>query len=190
MHLLVGHAEPFLHHLIGFTDHLHVAVFNAIVHHLHKVAGAAFANPVTARFAGLGMRGNLLEDRLKRRPTPPAIRRASWTDRATPPLRRRKRRYRHRAARCFRPVSRGESCPENGYYAVDQNIALFEERHQLINQGVDCGAGLHQHHQLARPLQRSHKLLNAVAADKVLTGTAPGNKLIHLFHRAVEYRQP
>ena len=48
MQLVVVHAEAFVQHLVGFADQLHVAVFDAVVHHLHVVTGTAVANPVAA----------------------------------------------------------------------------------------------------------------------------------------------
>ncbi len=40
--------RPFFIDVVGFADELHVAVLDAVVDHLHVVAGAAFAHPVAA----------------------------------------------------------------------------------------------------------------------------------------------
>ena len=37
-----------LHDLVGFTDNLHVTIFDSVVYHFDKVTGTIFANPVTA----------------------------------------------------------------------------------------------------------------------------------------------
>ena len=43
-----GHLEQHLHHEIGFADELHVAVLDAVVDHLHVMAGAVRAHPFAA----------------------------------------------------------------------------------------------------------------------------------------------
>ncbi len=47
-HLVVTHAEGVLHQVTDFGDQLHVAVFDAVMHHLDVVAGTAIAQPLTA----------------------------------------------------------------------------------------------------------------------------------------------
>ena len=49
VHLVGAHAEPFLHQVVRLADELHVAVLDAVVHHLDVVPGAVVANPVAAR---------------------------------------------------------------------------------------------------------------------------------------------
>ena len=38
-HFITGHSQQVLHQVVGFTDELHVAVLDAVVHHLDIVAG-------------------------------------------------------------------------------------------------------------------------------------------------------
>ena len=45
-HLLMIHAKARLQQVKGFADELHVAVFDAVVHHLDEVSGAIAAKPV------------------------------------------------------------------------------------------------------------------------------------------------
>ena len=53
---------------IRLGDHLHVAVLDAVVHHLHVVAGPVGTNPLAAWDATADLRGDGLEDRLDHRP--------------------------------------------------------------------------------------------------------------------------
>ena len=67
-HLVVGHAEPDVHERVGLGQHLHVAVLDAVVDHLHVVAGTVAAHPVAARGAVGDLGGNRLQNVLHRRP--------------------------------------------------------------------------------------------------------------------------
>jgi hypothetical protein len=53
--------------MIGLGDELHVAVLDAVVHHLHVVPGAAIADPLAAGLA-IDLRGDALQDRSHRGP--------------------------------------------------------------------------------------------------------------------------
>ena len=53
---------------VRLGDHLHVAVLDAVVHHLHVVPGAVGADPLAAGGAAVHLRGDRLEDRLQCRP--------------------------------------------------------------------------------------------------------------------------
>ena len=48
VHLVGGQAQAVLHQVVGLADELHVAVFDAVVDHLHVMAGAVFAHPIAA----------------------------------------------------------------------------------------------------------------------------------------------
>lgn len=60
-HLVVTQAEHLLHDVVGLTAQLHVAVLDAVVHHLHVVTGTIFADPIAARLA-VRFGRDLLED--------------------------------------------------------------------------------------------------------------------------------
>jgi hypothetical protein len=62
------HAQT-LHECIGFANHLHVGIFNAVVDHLHKVTGTAGAHPFAAGLAIIGFGGNGLQKRTHQRPS-------------------------------------------------------------------------------------------------------------------------
>ena len=47
--LLLVQVERALHQIIGLADELHVAVLNAVVHHLDEMTRAVLTHPVAAR---------------------------------------------------------------------------------------------------------------------------------------------
>ena len=62
-HFFIVKAKPCFHQLIRLADELHIAIFNAVMHHLHKMTCPVFAYPVTAWRSVL----DLCTDRLKNR---------------------------------------------------------------------------------------------------------------------------
>ena len=147
VHLVGRHAEQLFHDLVRLADQLHVAVLDPVVHHLHEVTGAVAADPVAARRAVLDLGGDRLEDRLDVRPRG---RRAARHDRR--PLERALFAARHagadveQAAR-LEILGAADAVGEVGVAAVDDDVALVEQRHQLVDQVVDRLAGLdHDHH--------------------------------------------
>ena len=69
-----GNAGAAMQQIVGFGDELHVAVLDAVVDHLHVVAGAARAHVGDARLAVVGLGGDGAEDRRERVPRRRAIR--------------------------------------------------------------------------------------------------------------------
>ena len=68
-HLSWCHSLQVMHEPVGFADHLHVGVFNAVVHHLDEVARTTRPHPFAARLAIVGCGGNGLQHRLDQRPS-------------------------------------------------------------------------------------------------------------------------
>ena len=68
VHVVVVEAEAVFEDLVGFADELHVAVFDAVMHHFDEVPGAVFADPVAAGFAVFGFGGYRLQDGFDVRP--------------------------------------------------------------------------------------------------------------------------
>ncbi len=66
-HLLSRQPGAIVQQMIGLTDQLHIAVFDAVVDHFHVVAGAVRSNPITAGrsvdCAGRDRLKNLLDQR-------------------------------------------------------------------------------------------------------------------------------
>ena len=69
VNLVIRHVETFVHQLVGLADELHVAVLDAVVHHLHIVASTTLANPVAAGGAALHLGRDRLEYFLHMRPS-------------------------------------------------------------------------------------------------------------------------
>ncbi len=67
------HAEDALHQVVGLGDQLHVAVLDAVVHHLHEVTGALVADPIAARLS-VRFRRNRLQHIERRWPVQNSIR--------------------------------------------------------------------------------------------------------------------
>ena len=59
------HAQPVAQQLVGLADELHVGVLDAVVHHLHEMAGTVGADVGAARHA-VDVCGDLLEQRAQR----------------------------------------------------------------------------------------------------------------------------
>eukprot|EP00053_Salpingoeca_punica_P006791 m.63469 g.63469 ORF g.63469 m.63469 type:complete len:387 (+) comp13851_c0_seq2:114-1274(+) len=66
-HVVARQVQNVLHQVVGLTAELHVAVLNAVVHHLDVMARAVLADPVAAGLA-VGLGRDLLEDGLDVRP--------------------------------------------------------------------------------------------------------------------------
>ena len=115
--------------LVGLADELHVAVLDAVVDHLHVVAGAVLADPVAAGRAVVDLGGDGLEDRLHVRPCRGLAAGHDATGRDARLPRRRTRRCRCRAGPCSRQsfVRRLVSVIER-VAAVDDDVARFEVR--------------------------------------------------------------
>ena len=47
---------------VGFAEHLHITVLDAVVKHLHKVTRTTAGDPLATRFAFVGFGSNRLED--------------------------------------------------------------------------------------------------------------------------------
>ena len=59
-HLVVLHVQQRLHQAVRLGDQLHVAVLDAVVHHLHEVARALGPDPLAAGRAVQGLRSYAL----------------------------------------------------------------------------------------------------------------------------------
>ena len=68
VHVVVVEAEAVFEDLVGLADELHVAVFDAVMHHFDEVPRAVRADPVTAGFAVLSFGGDGLQDGFDVRP--------------------------------------------------------------------------------------------------------------------------
>ncbi len=153
------HAEEILHQMIGFVDDLHIAIFNTVMHHLHKVACTVLTHPVAAGSTSFNFGSYRLEDLFHMRPC----------------LRRTTRHHRRSFQRSlfttgntctdieqsftfhiFRPA---DSVGEMAVSPVDNDITRFQQRDKLFDKIIHRLTGLDQHHHFAGPLQGSHQFL-------------------------------
>ncbi len=72
--------------------------------------------------------------------------------------------------------------------AVDDYVPVGEQRNQVLDHFVDRRPGLDHHHDLARPLQARHELLDGVTADELLSRAAPRDEVVDDLGRAIENR--
>src|SRR5262249_11554913 len=138
-HFVVAEPEASTHQVVDLADQLHVAVLNAVVHHLDEVAGAAIADPFAAGLAFGRARADRLEYRLDARP-----RRGTAT--------RHQRRAVERAflaagdtgtnvaaTRGLGGVEAPDRVGVEAVAAVDHDVAGLEQRQQLRQELIDRG---------------------------------------------------
>jgi hypothetical protein len=151
--LWVVEAEPGRKEMVGLGNELHVAVLDAVMDHLNEVARAAFADPVAAGNAIVDLRGDGLENGAD---VGPRFRRATGHEGRTVP-------------RAFLAAGDAGADEENSFFlqllvpahrvrimgiaAVDDDVALFEQRHETVDELVDRLARLDQEHDAARPFR-------------------------------------
>ena len=63
VHFIIAQPQAVFHKLVGFANELHIAVFDAVVHHFHEMPCAIAADPIAARLAGRCFGGNRLQNR-------------------------------------------------------------------------------------------------------------------------------
>lgn len=179
---LVGQSAEFVKQLVCFTDQLHVAVFDAVVHHFDVVAGATAAEPLAA--GNVVVRADFGGDRLKHffdvRPG------VSTTTR-----------HQARAFQCafFATTDATADVQQTGFFdlldaalgvlkvfvsTVDDDVARFAERQQLFDDCVNGGTCFDQHHQFARAFDGFDKLLDRVGADEVFASRTTVDQLVYL----------
>src|SRR5207237_7726274 len=71
--------------------------------------------------------------------------------------------------------------------AVDEDVAAFEERGDLVDDVVDGLAGLDHHHDLAGPLEAGDEVLEVGGADEPLALAAAVDERLDLLGVAVEH---
>ena len=167
VHLVGAHAQAGLHQVVGLADELHVAVFDAVVDHLHVVARAVFAHPIAAGRPVIDLGGDLLEDVFHMRPG--GGRAAGHDARAA-------------AGAFFAAGNAGADVEqalgldvfraadrvfEEGVAAVNDDVAGFEVRDDLVNEFVHGLAGLDHEHDAAGLLEQGDHLLDGVGADDI-----------------------
>ena len=133
------------------------------MNHLHVVACAGRANPVTARLA-VRLRGSLLEDLLD---GCPRLSRTAGHERRTVAgtlLTAGNTRTDEEKALGLELLRAADRVGVVGVTTVNDDIALLKERHELVNESIDGGTSLDEEDNLARALELRDKLLDRVRA--------------------------
>ena len=160
MHVVRNHAQAVFHQLIRFANELHVAVFDSVVDHLHVMAGAVFAHPITARRAVLDFGGNGLKDRFDMRPgRRRTARHDGW------PVPRTFFATRNACADVKQPfglhISRAATgVVEQRIPAIDDDVARLKMRQHLFDEIVHRAASLDHEHDAPRFFQLSNHFGN------------------------------
>ena len=188
MHFIIVHAEQITHKLVRFADELHIAVLNAIVHHFHEMSCTVFADPVAAWRAVLDLGADALENGLHIRPRGRASARhhagafqcalfAAGHAGADVKL-----------ALAFHVSGSADGVREVGIAAVNENIAVVEQRKKLLDHIVYGLSRFDHHKHLARLFQIVNQFFETVAANDIFSGGSAVDELVHFFRRAVEDR--
>src|SRR5262249_10533619 len=135
--------------VIGFRDQLHIGIFDAVMHHLHIVAGATRAD-IGAAGRAIDLRRHLGHHRLDARIGAPfaAGHHARRFTRALLAAR-----YAHADEAELPLLEAGEAAlriGEQRIAAVDHDVVGLEVRHELADHVVDRLAGLHHDDDRAR----------------------------------------
>src|ERR1043165_4740336 len=186
VHLVGAHAEAGFEQVVGFADELHVAVFDAVVDHFDVMAGAVFADPIAAGGAILDFGGDLLENLLD--VGPGGGRTAGHNARAVP-------RALFAAGNAGADVEQALGLdvfgPAHGVLeeriaAVNDDVAGFEMREQVLDELIHGGAGLDHEHDAARLLEQAGQFLEGMSADDVSAFGFLVEKVVHLRDGAIE----
>ena len=168
MHLLVAHAETFLHELVGLADELHIAILDAVVGHLDVVAGAVLAHPVATRSAVIHLGGNRLEDFLDQGPGLVAA--AGHDGRAVTRafLAAGDAGADEEHSLTLQVLGSPDGVREVGVAAVDDEVASLEMGQHRLDEIVHCLPGLDHEHDLAGPLQHADHLFDRMCSHDTL----------------------
>jgi len=185
VHLGGTHTEAILHDVVGLADQLHVSVFDAVVNHLHVMAGTTLAHPVTAGSTAVNLGRYGLKDLLHMEP---CRRTAAGHD---------------AGAATGTLLASGNSgadiekalgldildatgrVVEEGISPVDNDVTGLKVGKDLLDEIVHGFARLHQHHHAAGTLQLGDHLGNRVSALNLRPLGLIGEELVHLVGGAV-----
>jgi hypothetical protein len=201
-------AEQAGHEGVGLADHLHVAILDAVVDHLHVMARAVLADVGRAGhaaghglagrgagdgLAGLGVNlgGDGLPDGLQFLPCGELA--AGHEGRAEARALLAAGHAGADEAQAFfaeRLLAADGVGPER-VAAVDDDVALLEDGGEAVDHGVGRLAGLNEDDGLARLRQRGGEFLEGLGGDEAARGVGVlGDELVGLFGGAVVDRNP
>ena len=170
---------------VGLADQLHVAVLDAVVDHLDVMAGAVRAHVAAAGFA-IDLGGDLAEDR---RDNFPRFARTARHERRTF-----ERAFfaagnaaadKMKAVR-FQFLAAALRVGEKRIAAVDDDVALFEKRRELRDDGIHRRAGLDHDHRFARTLEGADEFLHRARRLDVFSLRFAGGEFLRHLGGAIE----
>ena len=189
VHPLRLHAQTVPHQLVRLADELHIAVLDAVVHHLDIVPRAVFADPVAARRA-VHLGRDRLEDRPDMRPRGMGPAGHDRGPEASPLLAAGNAGPDVEQAVRFDMGRPADRIAVIRVAAVDDDIARLQKRDQLFDETVHRRSGLDQHHHATRALEHADQFAQRMGApDRGALG-ALGQELVDPGNRAVENRHP
>ena len=182
----LGHLEPgtVAQQVVGLGDQLDVGVLDAVVDHLHVVAGSVRADVGAARLA-VDLRGDRGEGLLD---LPVGVAVASRHDARAE--QRALLAARHAGAEETQPALGAGARPATrvgvvGVAGVDDDVALVEQRRQLVDHGVDRRPGLDHGDDAPRPVERCHEVLDRLPGLEVALARVVLHELVGARRRAV-----
>ena len=152
---------------VDFGDHLHVGIFDAVMHRFDKMPRSVGAEMRHARRA-LELRGNLLGHRFE---LGPRMRAAADHHRraiARPGLATRHAHADEMQPRAFEFGTAAAGVVEIGVAAVDQSVALIQQRFDRLDHRIDRRAGGDHEKNAARAGDGGNEILKPLRPDQAL----------------------
>ena len=170
---------------VGFSDKLHIAVFNAVVNHFHIVTRAISTDISHTRFAIFRNRSDLFQNRgnefirffLAARHDGRAFQRAFFTTG-------------NAGTDEVKAFSRQLTVTANGVVvigitAINNNVTLIEIGLQGVDSSISASARFNHQQDTARRFERLNELLNGIVRNEFFARVL-GNDFFGFFTRAVE----
>ena len=181
------HSRDVLEDCIGFTNQLYVAVLDAVVDHFNVMACAVRPHVSTARFP-IHLRRDFAEDWRNNFPGfSRTARHQRWSLQRAFFAAGNTTAHKMNAA-LFQFFAAPLRVGEKGISAVDDDIALLQQRGELIDDSVHRRPRFHHDHGFARAFQRANEFLDRTRRLNIFVSAAPSRKFVCHFRRAVEDR--
>ena len=173
--------------VVGLGDQLHVGVLDAVVHHLHEVTRTVRTD-VGGAGGAVDLGGDVLHDRAERLV---GVLGAAHHDRRTVERALLAAGDTHPdevQALLLQRLLPSQGVLEVRVARVDDDVALVEQRHELVDDGVGGLAGLDHDDDRARLLDAGDEVLHGLRADEVAVVTVLVEERRHPLGGAVVHR--
>ena len=159
-------AQTSLEDIVGLGDQLHVSVLDTVVDHLDVVSRTTLTDPVATGLTE-GLSSGLLEDFLDRGPSGGGTTGHQRGTVSGTLLTTRDTGTDEQETLGLELLGPSDRVGVVRVTTVNDDVALFEERLELLNEAVDGGSGLDQQNDLSGSLKLFAKLLDGVGTDDV-----------------------